>query len=495
LLALALLAIAAAVPADATPGLVASSLYGTGTVTTNGTLGALAFYDTTQRTAASPFPLPSSDFTLTAARVEARTYSQDYVHSIGTGGVPLKPQSGPQVQWQNFTQATLHGTAVREGYWVYVLPLTGHPAPEWAETSGCAQGRLTSSPSLVVDFNVGAPSTQANVGGSLTWAVPCPSPPVRHVRGSFLVSLWQWDASVESVSRNGNLQSGKEPMASGPKDLDLSVSHDRQVLLEVLEGDFRLPTFFADWSQTYLFAPRIHTVGDVVLQNPEGFLAAQQKKVHESTLFLTGDFVLTTARSFTTGIPMTVEGVVASSPTAIGVPHINFLAWLWLLSLPALAAVPMWLVWRRQGLVPQSATPQGRARAMDLFGHAETFAFEGGFRKARRLLDKAIRLDGLRPDLFALRARCLAMLGDTDAALRDHLHAHEAFPAGDPDAKASNAYEAARTCNQAGRRDEALSWLHLAAQYDPYILDDARDDPVLLSLFTSISGRPRRAER
>ncbi|MFO1534789.1 MAG: tetratricopeptide repeat protein [Thermoplasmatota archaeon] len=334
--------------------------------------------------------------------------------------------------------------------------------------------------------------------GAVSWATLCSGAAARRIQGDFLVALWQWDAEVESAAGIQRLPSGQEPVVGGQTKAypHATVSRDRQVLLTVLEGDFALPEYFIATSQAYLFKPNVHVQapGNVTLLDAKGSLA-EGKELNSSNITVSGTQTVSIQKIENKRIPVQLLSPAPSTGSATLLNPSHSLAWLWLLCLPALAAVPMWLVWRRQGLLPQSATAQGRARAMDLFGHAETFAFEGGFRRARLLLDKAIRLDGLRPDLFALRARCLAMLGDTDAALRDHLHAHEAFPAGDPDAKASNAYEAARTCNQAGRRDEALSWLHLAAQYDPYILDDARDDPALLSLFTSISGRPRRAER
>lgn len=479
--------------------MTASSILATGGNSVQATLGGLTFHDpwsdgmsTTEDVLKVP-PLPSHEFALNGERIEVRTYVNEVAIHAGTVVSPA-----PTSQWENFTHATVRGVDVRRDYWVSVFPLAGHSPPVWDETNLCASAATSSVTSLPGPSRAGAPAFAADVGGAVSWTVTCEDPQAtRHVKGDFVMSLWQWDAELESASGVHALPSGEEAQARDtvPGYPRVGITRDRQVYLTVTGGDLLLPAFME--SQMFLFQPQLHVIGRTVLNGATGFLAIQGKDLNGDQVHLFGDLTVAMARQEGNVIPVQIGGrltdTVSSAAALVHPP--SSLAWLWLLSLPALAAVPMWLVWRRQVLVPQSATPQGRARAVDLFGHAETFAFEGGFRKARRLLDKAIRLDGLRPDLFALRARCLAMLGDTDAALRDHLHAHEAFPAGDPDAKASNAYEAARTCNQAGRRDEALSWLHLAAQYDPYILDDARDDPVLLSLFTSISGRPRRAER
>ncbi|HUR64072.1 MAG TPA: hypothetical protein VM241_06300 [Candidatus Thermoplasmatota archaeon] len=497
-LAILALLLPALAPAEAAPSLVASSMVATGAVSTQAALGALSLHDPADdlgpaaaASLAAP-ALPSPDFRLQATRITAATYVADpAVHALTAVSAP------PTTQWRNFTQAMVQGTEVRPGYRVFLFPLEGHAAPVWDESGTCAGATASSVASLPGSGRAGAPDHEANVEGAVAWAAGCDASAVRHVRGDFLLALWQWDARVESASGAQALPSGQEPLAPAPGAApapgypSATLSRDRQVFLAVTGGDLLLPALQAP--QAFLFEPRVHAIGRVVLRGASGFLAAQGQEVQADEVSLAGDLTVTMAHGGDrAGIPMQVDGVLAGSPGAV-LPKAGLPAWLWLAAIPLLGVVPL-VAWQRS-LRPRRATPAAQRRALELYGHAETFAFEGEFGKARRLLDRAISLEGLRPDLFALRARCRAALGDTEAALRDHVQAHEGFPATDPDARASNAYEAARTCGRAGRRDEALSWLRLAAQYDPHCMDDATDDPILLALFTQAPGRQRPAAR
>ncbi|HEX2066203.1 MAG TPA: hypothetical protein VHI93_05255 [Candidatus Thermoplasmatota archaeon] len=321
---------------------------------------------------------------------------------------------------------------------------------------------------------------------------------MRHVRGDFMVSLWQWDAQVTSDSGTQPLPSGQEPMTPGgeaPGYPYITVSRDRQVFLKVTDGDFLLPAYTADSSRLYLFEPGIQSIGSLTLKGVSGYLGAQGRDVHADELTLLGDFTVTVARSEGSGIPLRVESTSLGDGSPVAIGRGTLPGWAWAAGILALAAVPAGLALRRRRMLPYRATERSRKRALALFDYAETSTFEGDYRRARRLLDRAIRLEGLRPDFFALRARCRAALGDIEGALRDHLHAHEAFPATEPDALASNAFEAARTCSRAGQRDAALTWLRLAMQYDPHCTEDARDDPLLLPLFLQAPSRRPSAAR
>lgn len=480
-------------PAAAGPDLTVSSLQGQGAVTTAGRFAAASFFSG----ASAPLdPPPTTDpaFHLQAQDVRVRTYVDDHVtHAQVTSvGSP-----SPRVEDRNLTRATVTGTALRTDYWMSVFPLEGHAQPGWNDTSQCLDAMPTQGGVVHSNPHAGAPSDTTDTSGSIGWGYDCPG--TRHVVGDFRVTLWQWDAHAEDAAGAVDLPSGEEPTTPNPL-LGypyVAESRDRQVVLDVTGGDLALPRLEGTPGYLFLFAADARIVGSLSLQGATGTIEATGEQASAKTVALAGDFhvLLTGTSGAGDRLPVAVLGQVAGGQHAAVQQLPAGARWVWGISFVLAAAATVLVLAVRNGWRLLRHGHGDAERAMDLCSAAETLVLEGRFARARRLLDRAIRMDPLQPDFYALRARCRAGTGDFQRALEDHERAHEGFPFTDPDARASNALDAARASSRAGRTQEAVAWLRLAVKYDPSIRAMAADDPFLLGLVSRTSVRPKRADR
>lgn len=484
--ALALLLALPASASAASAGLSASSLELSGAISSEGRLRAFALLDP----AASPLdtqarPLPDPGFTLVAERVTLETATQD--NSLPAGAPD--GLASARTESRDFAGVQVAGTEDRRGYALAVFPVPGRPDPTWSSAGSCASMR----PGQSSVYRPGTPaaSQSVDVAGSVLWT-DC-APAAWGVRGDFELVLWQWDGELTAGGRTEAFWSGKQPLPAAAQPLGQpAVGPERRLAFHVTGGELRLPAFLGADLAVYLLEPEVRMTGRALLSHAVGFVAATGQHAQGEAAEAVGQLVLA-AGIASERIPLRLEASGASTAALQASDPITVpLAWAWWAVAALLAlAVVVALVARRRSLLPRRVTPSMQEEAWSLFGHAETLVYEGRFRKARRLLDRAIRLDGTRPDFFALRARCRTALGDLRRAMRDHRQAHDGFPRIDSASKASNALEAARASSLSGLRDQAMAWLGLASRYDPSVVEDARDMPELVALV----GAPNRARR
>ncbi|MFO1535386.1 MAG: hypothetical protein ABR586_06960, partial [Thermoplasmatota archaeon] len=285
-------------------------------------------------------PLPSPLFTLRADSIEAEVYVADT--AVHGGVVVHAPNTG--VERYSLTAATVQGSEVRKGYWVSVFPLGRQAAPQWEESSLCIHASASSATSLRMTGNAGAPVYTADVDGAVAWLPLCDVQVARHIRGDFLMTLWQCDAVAQSPEGTQVLRSGETPKApeeEAPGYPFVAVTTDRQVILTVQGGDLLLPALSTADAQIYLYRPQVHALGNVVLHDAKGFLAVRGETVDAKEVVLSGDLLVKAGqvRNGTT-LPLEVDWAPATQGTTVADLPSHSLAWLWLLCLPALAAVP-----------------------------------------------------------------------------------------------------------------------------------------------------------
>ena len=432
---------------------------------------------------------PGPAFTLAADQLTVETVTRGLAAGAGA--------DGPRAESDSFHSALVTGTQTRVGFALAVLPVPGQPDPIWSSTGSCAWLRPGQASVHEIATPTSGPAPASDVAGSVLWEECADA--AWQVRGDFDLFVWQWDGTIASDAREAAFWSGHRT-AQTTHGLPLThealsgadITGERHLVFHATAGELSLDAFHGSGTVVHLREPTAHLQGHASLYDVVGSDAGGARGSGDR-LEVRGALVITAGLA-TDRIPLRVEGgnLGALSPSGMSSLAADplVLAWWSIVALLALA-VAMGLA-RRRGLMPRNVTPSMQEEAWSLFSHAETLVVEGRFRKARRLLNRAVRLDGTQPDFHALRARCRSALGDLMGARQDHRHAHDGFARVDSASKASNALEAARTSSLCGRKDEAIAWLGLAAGYDPSCIEDAWDMPELFGLVGS-TNRPQKA--
>lgn len=418
---------------------------------------------------------------------------------VQVGPAGSQPLSEPKSTRTVLTDASVMGDEPRREYRLAVLP--GEDT-EVSVVSHCLDLLPSPVPERTVQPRVaGAPFTFAL--GDAMQVEPCFQATLA-VEGAFTLSLWQWNATVRSDDGGLQIVTGSQWGTPRGPDVplvreDTYVGNDTEAFLHVRDGLLTLPLVAGEGAlEIYMDEVQpslvVGTLGANVERGEMGAVAGG-RSLDGQAVTLQGEFALSSTNEEDL-LRVDVNGAAGAAwadgseiPLETGATH---------------AAVPpsadtrfVWgvvagvMVGGGGGVLLHRRTCRNERRgerARKCFARAQDLESQGNAAAAMRWCQKAIRYDPRNVDPYALRARCHFLMGDLDAALRDHRRVHKGLEETDDDARGWNAFEAARTCARAGRNEDASAWLRIASAIDREYRDMAATDPDLALL----GDEPRR---
>ncbi|MEA3143044.1 MAG: hypothetical protein QOG31_368 [Thermoplasmata archaeon] len=423
---------------------------------------------------AAPGATADPAFTLRADLLRVETDSAEVALPNPLNPVSLNPRTAPPALHRD---ATVRGTALAGGYRWTLLATDPSDPPRIAATSGCAQGHPAAQDAIVrqplVNFQRG--DAPRDLSRAVAWG--CLDGARVAVTGNFTLSLWAWNATLESRGGRSDLHSGTAP--AGP-----ALRRQDEVYLFATGGTLTLPALAGQGALLYTGAGTRLSGGTLGLEGATGTLeaAGRATSLHGNAVAVEGDTALAVvgqgagrplaARLAGQARSVSVDGrdlaLTATFPLAPMLPLAVALGGLGLLATAGevrrgrLARGASWGGQSR--LLSPPATWRER-RAMGHWALARDAAFAGRLRRAQGHVQRALRWFPRSLDARLLDAALLVRRGDHPTAL----HALERLYAdlGDGPERFEAAAMGGSSAMLAGRHAEAVAWLRRAAAVDP----------------------------
>ena len=405
--------------------------------------------------------------------------------------------SPPAESTANHNHAVLFGMAARPTHRMSVLPLPGEAPPTVA--AACAQLAVPQQPAVeaepYVDPNA---KTYRQETSTAIQSQPCSNEALR-IHGTFLVTLWEHDATITNVTMASTiLRSGVEP-ANVPdpaaSTLYPAAGRARQLYLYATDADLTIPN---PAMRTHrLFLHQVHATGDsLVLHKANGQvrLGDNDEAVNVAQLDLRGDLDAAISRQGQR-LAVSVLGVngasadgavmfVATTPPPFG----GFNRWLFTLPVGLLAVGLIALLLRHRALVSayhryaelrggSVLTPpetMREARGAGLWALSYRAMKRGRAMRAYTLNARSRRVFPRSLDAAWLRGALLERDGEQAQAIAEYAKLYPLLGhARDRASLACHIAEAAVTLHETEQRntmatgkrlDEAISWLQKAAE-------------------------------
>ncbi|MES2155268.1 MAG: hypothetical protein V4510_09060 [bacterium] len=445
---------------------------------------------------------------MAAERLHMEVDSADVsVHATGN-----PKDVNPTTQPQDYADATLQGTATRNSFRWNVFPVDGAPPPSVKATCQSTSASDASTLQRVPYVNAARPPMTRSIGAALAWS-GCIG--VVEIAGSFVLSLWKWNATLTANGQTQDVQTGPQQsplLPAAVPDMSQIFGRDVEVYLYVTNGRLMVPLG--------MVPPTLLTDGDANLGTTGLALesAVGSLDVGGASTALTGNHLVVSGNLAArlagrgTSLPITAalsgdgEAVVDGHAIVPSRSSASPVAWLlWPVAGLALVAVLAWptvrftqrriIIHRRQpGHDPVAAAKGGEYREW-----AYELVNQRRFAEALRQVDRARDLDPTDAEATFVRGLCLSGLNRIEQALLMHTEADlwlqqeirlgiDLVPL-----RAENAYEAARCCaSLASARDahphaeKAAEWLRVAVTLQASYAVDAATDvslaPVLAKL-------------
>lgn len=401
-----LLAPGATAQMQLTGQLSASQLDADGPAVTTATLRAL--FQTDVPGAAGP---SGSSFILQAGRVRVETEEADPVLTDPTGtaaGAPI-----PAQEVHEYSDAKLTGLPPRPGYQLELLPLQGHDLPRMRSV-GCTSIQPTDRGQAVHEPLVNAQRQfGVDVSRALLWRSSCDNQ-IR-VEGAFVLTLWEWDGTLESDGRSLELESGHDRSDQAAA-LYPTVAKTRQQYLFVEDGHLELVPV-PQRSTAFLESAVMSAPGEVRFNEVQGQLVHGQAnhEIASSRLVLDGDLSLDLpTQADDTAIRLGVRGTVVSGHSDGQV--LSFAAaqapeaprWLWAAALVAALALAI-------------GVPFGLLRSRNAYARLEAVAQlpPTHAAQAEQVCTDLIKRMPRLSRAYYFRGRARAHLGDLEGARAD----------------------------------------------------------------------------
>ncbi|MEA3204208.1 MAG: hypothetical protein QOI63_1888 [Thermoplasmata archaeon] len=421
----------------------------------------------------------SPAFTLRAGRLRVETDRADLAVPNAVTPLQVNPATDPPARHAN---AVVQGTALAAGYRWTLLATDPADPPRVTATGACAQGHAATHDTLVRQprVNLQRGATSRDLSHALSWS--CLEGAQVEATGNFTLSLWAWNATVDSGAGRAELRTGDGPAADPGGRIRSQaeaylVAQDATLTL-ALEGTGYLlytgaGTQLAAGSLGLQHANgRLESAGvatdvrggAVALEGPARLLLAGAGTGQPFAARLEGE----ASRLAVDGRLLTLATTTTTTAPAALLPLASVLGLLGLALVAAearrarLGRVAAWGAGAR--LLTPPATWRER-RGMGFWALARQAALDSRVRRAQRHVQRALRWFPASLDANLLDAALLIKRGEHGVALHvlDHLHAR--LPTG-PE-RFEVATMASSSAMLAGRPVDALAWLRRAAAADP----------------------------
>lgn len=437
-------------------------------------------------------------FNLKGRLVSATFDTADYFLQTPAIYGPAVPNLGPlkspivTSSAVEYNDAVITGQHSRDGRFLRVFPFH---SDDISIRLTCGLGEATSrSEVFAPNLMATGPPLVASVEGAVEVS-PCPGS-MLVLEGDFIVSLWEWDATIHTESEDVDAWSGKRAHEVDARPV---VSQAQQVYLAVEGGRLELPGDTERPPRVFVRSLEVDA-DQVTLRDAVGTLGPIEASGNE--VVLTGDVHL--------GLKSAGDrvDVAASGPATITVDgQAVFLAsvagtskawpWPWLAGAGSALTVGAVLVLKRRRnrsdtagawdeAVPHSAmiNRRRRTRAARALGHASECLLREQPRQAMLWATRARRLDPGEALAPLYQSQAQEQLHHPDAASVLRRDALEVLARCDGDAglAAEIAYQEAESQACRGDLDQAESWLDVAIGLRPSLALEAASSPNLVDL-------------
>jgi hypothetical protein len=419
----------------------------------------------------------SPAFTLRASLLRLETDRADLALPNPVAPVQVNPTTGPP---SSFPNAEMQGTALAAGYRWTLLAADPADPPRLTATGACATGHAAAHDHLVRRplVNLRRPEAARDLSRTLAWS--CLEGAQLEVRGNLTLSLWAWNATVQSDAGRVELRTGDGP--SGLPDPSGRSASQAEAYLEARDAVLTLPL---EGSYLLYTGPGATlSASRLSLEQASGRLEspAGRADLHGSTLAVEGRPARLGLAGSGAGQPFAAQLQDAHSLAADG-----RLLTLTAAAMPA-SALPLLLALGGLGFLVAAAEARrarlGRAaawgagarllsppatwrerRGTGFWALARQAALDSRVRRAQGHVQRALRWFPGSLDAGLLDAALLIRRGDYAVALHVLGRVHRDLPDG-PE-RFEVATMASSSAMLAGRPTEALAWLRKAAAADP----------------------------
>ncbi|MES2154189.1 MAG: hypothetical protein V4510_03550 [bacterium] len=423
--------------------------------------------------------LAPSAFALRATHIRAETDSADI--SLHPTSTPkrINPTTTPA----DYDQATVRGTANRAGHRWNLASLTGEVPP--TVEANCGQTEATKA-AKVVRVPLVTPqrgNLERDTSRGLAWQ-DCTA---LTVRGDFQLSLWEWDATLQSGGQSTDLKTGSQPSPLLPD--NPVAGRDVEVYLFVKNGTLTLPSAKPALVITQGLAELIASTVSLVASGPVTVgdhvqtLQSQRLDVQAPPpLLVAGQDVMQPFHVDMDGPAgeISLAGQVVTGPTAGTVPSV----WFWTLAATLLTGAVVagrpnirysWLRWagKPTGFSLPATFRQRRGAA---YWHmANQARLRGRFAKAAKLVHRCLKAFPASLDGRVLEGSIARQRGHHAAALAIFTEAYPLVPEGRE--RAGVARLCAEEAKECGKDQEAVVWLERLSRDHFPTFQEALEDP------------------
>ncbi|MHB8634649.1 MAG: tetratricopeptide repeat protein [Thermoplasmatota archaeon] len=426
-------------------------------------LGAIVEMATT-----SDAPFAPPNFELRAASLSVQTVVRDPTAAIVPGSIGVQPTTNTTT----FSAATVTGTTNGALYRWNVFPLQSGSASVNSQAA-C----LGVASSTVNQFQwqprIGTSDSGRSITADLTGGlelVPCPDGPGVEVSGDFVVTMWQWNATLVAGADTRVITTGDSPeagmAAASP------ARHWQEVYIYVTNGTLSVPNPGGSASHIWTHGGgHMGATGQVVLSRVRGDFLGHAVQAGEFTI--SGNLEATLGALSTNEITASLTGdatgayadhqdLLASSSAAmaLGAPGALFSAALFV-------AVALILVASRRRISFWEA-----GRALAAAGRQRTL-------RGRLYGRLALILDPANAHAHTALGAVYQEVGHFEAALAHHIAAYDLFVPEAHHMRARSAMEASRACEAMNQRPQAVDWLTRAHQHEPQVALEVLQTPGL----------------
>lgn len=464
-----------------------------GDVSLDSRLVALARFDLAPPDFVGEAQMASVDPAFALDAVQVRVVSHEANVTANEARGRLAPL--PYHHEATYVDVQLSGVQTRGGYRTEVFPSASgaHLSASLDCLSGKTSGANTFESARKVDSQ--APTFPTDVSGSTQLSV-CGTGTLT-ITGSFVLTLWQWDATLTTQGMTTRLPSGIDETDALPAPVAAlgypMVAKARQQYLYVDNGTLTLP-MDASSHLLYVDDASMDVDGKVSLDNATGQLAEGSgiADVQGRRVDLDGHVGLAALHSQGQGrmlqaaVTGDYSGQVDGQPLAFTAAPVHTVLPPWTLAAAgAVLATPLLVPVRRFRRRRQS---RGVARQCKALTDSTRFA------EAIPLAERALDLDPRNGMAHFELARALEQVGQGERAAGHRAIADEILRDGvDPELWVENAFQAAEAAAVAGQQDVALHWLRKALAAKPALAADATVLPEVAALLERLQGPGRAA--
>ncbi|MCA1810682.1 MAG: hypothetical protein LC623_01565 [Halobacteriales archaeon] len=408
------------------------------------------------------------------------------VETDRTGVAPVNPVNPIRVQPttdppRTYADAVVEGTANAAGYRWTLLATDPFDPPRVTVASPCAQAHPATRDAVVRQplVNLQRGAAARDLTHAVGWG--CLDGAAVEVAGNFTLSLWAWNATLESASGDTDLRSGDHP--SWAPDPSGHVRAREELYLVATGGTLSIPALCASGALLYTGSGSTLVTRSLLVQVASGRLDAAGHLValRGNSVGVEGDAALGlwgagTGKPFAATLDgeaasVSVDGAAVALVTAPRLPAaaqpvawaLGLLVVLWGAAEARRARLGRDASWGTAPLLAQPLTWRER-RGTGFWALARDAATASRLRSARRRVRQALRWFPDSTDARLLEAAILVKRGDYAAALDALDGVFTLMPPGPESFEV--AAMASSSAMMLARHQDAVAWLRRAATAD-----------------------------